>query len=227
MSCSPPRTWLAAVTESPAATPTGALVVTARLHFGGSWEYSEEGCVRMPARHTRMRHAHSCTIVRYVEAFHSPLARRRHADPRCTVIAPHRTASLLASPSHWTLINSGCHSPIVQVGGVVTGGDYPTDPLGEVCHVVHRVACDGRQGLMIHTALRLHPLGDCWPSASGALRETQHAQGRFDTRTRARIHAHTCRMSGASRSACLHARSRMRRRTTRTHRRIWLFPLQE
>ena len=68
---------------------------------------------------------------------------------------------------------------------MVTGGDYPTDPLGEVCHVVHRVACDVRRGVMIHPALRLRPLGECGPSTSGALGDTACSGAVLHTRTRA------------------------------------------
>ena len=73
---------------------------------------------------------------------------------------------------------------------MVTGGDFPTDPLGEVCHVVHRVACDVRRGVMIHPALHLHPLGECGPSASGARSMLRGGLTHTHARTRAHTRTH-------------------------------------
>ncbi len=66
------------------------------------WIVGMFGGVRAHARSHTRTHTSSCTTGRYVEAIYLPLAvpETRHAEPRCTVIAPHCTASLPASPSH-------------------------------------------------------------------------------------------------------------------------------
>ena len=170
------------------------MVVTARLHFGGSWECSE-GCVRMPAR-TRARTHASCTLLYHREIRRSHLfaARSagdtsRRASLHCDSSALHRiTAGITEplNPNHFGMSFSD------RAGG--RNGYRRRLPDGPARRGVPRgtsrgMRCAKRRDDSARPAFASS--GRVWPLDLRRTRRHSMLRGGF-THTHARAHTHIC-----------------------------------